>query len=98
MITYNPIGAIDEGKVLKRWFHYIFQDVRQVALTPWSTAKRPASLPFWQTCTDYPFDDPEGRRMFNQYGSILYDRRFRKARRRRQGRGTGGGAGAVVRP
>ena len=33
-----------------------------------------------QIGADYPFDDPEARRMFNYYGSILYGTRFRKAR------------------
>ena len=33
-----------------------------------------------QIGADYPFDDPEARRIFNYYGSILYGRRFRKAR------------------
>ena len=34
-----------------------------------------------QLGADYPFNDPEARRIFNYYGSILYGRRFRKARR-----------------
>ena len=29
---------------------------------------------------DYPFDDPEARRSFNHYGSIMYGWRFKKAR------------------
>ncbi len=33
-----------------------------------------------QIGADYPFDDPEARRIFNYYGSILHGRRFRKAR------------------
>ncbi|WP_428115587.1 hypothetical protein [Candidatus Poriferisodalis sp.] len=36
-----------------------------------------------QIGADYPFDDPEARRMFNYYGSILYGTRFRKARAER---------------
>ena len=37
-----------------------------------------------QLGADYPFRDPEARRVFNYYGSILYGRRFRKAKRPRQ--------------
>ena len=33
-----------------------------------------------QIGADYPFDDPEARRSFNYYGSILYGRGFRKAK------------------
>ena len=33
-----------------------------------------------QTGADYPFDDSEAKRWFNYYGSIMYGRRFRKAR------------------
>ena len=33
-----------------------------------------------QIGTDYPFQDPEARRIFNYYGSILHGWRFRKAR------------------
>ena len=33
-----------------------------------------------QIGADYPFHDLEARRIFNYYGSILYGRRFRKAR------------------
>ena len=33
-----------------------------------------------QIGADYPFSDPEARRWFNYYGSILYGWRFRKAR------------------
>ncbi|MCY3737005.1 MAG: FAD-dependent oxidoreductase [Gemmatimonadaceae bacterium] len=33
-----------------------------------------------QIGADYPFDDPEARRSFNHYGSILYGWRFRKAK------------------
>ena len=33
-----------------------------------------------QIGADYPFDDPEARRSFNYYGSILYGWRFKKAR------------------
>ena len=33
-----------------------------------------------QVGADYPFHDPEARRIFNYYGSILYGWRFRKAR------------------
>ena len=33
-----------------------------------------------QLGADYPFNDPEARRIFNYYGSILHGRRFRKAR------------------
>ena len=33
-----------------------------------------------QLGADYPFNDPEARRIFNYYGSILYGWRFRKAR------------------
>ena len=33
-----------------------------------------------QLGADYPFDDEEARQVFNYYGSILYGRRFRKAR------------------
>ena len=29
--------------------------------------------------SDYHFDDPEAKRLFNYYGSIMYGRRFRKA-------------------
>ena len=32
-----------------------------------------------QLGADYPFDDPEAKRWFNYYGSILYGRRFRRA-------------------
>ena len=32
-----------------------------------------------QLGADYPFDDPEARRMFNYYGSVMYGWRFRKA-------------------
>ncbi len=33
LVTYNPISAIDEGKVVKRWwFQHIVHDVRHVAL------------------------------------------------------------------
>ncbi|MDE2707111.1 MAG: FAD-dependent oxidoreductase [Gemmatimonadota bacterium] len=33
-----------------------------------------------QVGADYPFDDPEARRVFNYYGSIMYGWRFRKAK------------------
>ena len=33
-----------------------------------------------QLGADYPFDDPEARRWFNYYGSLMYGWRFRKAR------------------
>ena len=33
-----------------------------------------------QLGADYPFDDPDARRMFNYYGSIMYGWRFRKAK------------------
>ena len=33
-----------------------------------------------QMGADYPFDDPEARRVFNYYGSIMYGWRFRKAK------------------
>ena len=33
-----------------------------------------------QMGADYPFDDPEARRSFNHYGSILYGWRFKKAK------------------
>ena len=33
-----------------------------------------------QIGADYPFDDPEARRSFNYYGSIMYGWRFRKAK------------------
>ncbi len=33
-----------------------------------------------QLGADYHFDDPEARRWFNHYGSLMYGRRFRKAR------------------
>ena len=33
-----------------------------------------------QIGADYPFDDPEARRMFNYYGRILHGWRFRKAK------------------
>ena len=33
-----------------------------------------------QIGADYPFDDPEARRSFNHYGSIMYGWRFRKAK------------------
>ena len=33
-----------------------------------------------QIGADYPFDDPEARRMFNYYGRILHGGRFRKAK------------------
>ena len=33
-----------------------------------------------QLGADYPFDDPEARRFFNYYGSIMYGWRFRKAK------------------
>ena len=33
-----------------------------------------------QLGADYPFDDPEARRTFNHYGSIMYGGRFRKAK------------------
>ena len=32
-----------------------------------------------QVGADYPFDDPEAKRSFNYYGSILYGSRFKKA-------------------
>ena len=33
LVTYNPISAIDEGKVVKRWwFQHVVHDVRHVAL------------------------------------------------------------------
>ena len=32
-----------------------------------------------QLGADYPFEDPEARKMFNYYGSIMYGSRFRKA-------------------
>ncbi|MYA19031.1 MAG: NAD(P)-binding protein [Chloroflexi bacterium] len=32
-----------------------------------------------QLGADYPFDDPEARKMFNYYGGIMYGSRFRKA-------------------
>ncbi len=35
-----------------------------------------------QLGADYPFDDPDARRMFNYYGSIMYGWRFRKAKGR----------------
>ena len=34
-----------------------------------------------QMGADYPFNDPEARRTFNYYGSIMYGWRFKKARR-----------------
>ena len=34
-----------------------------------------------QIGADYPFDDPEAKRLFNYYGSILHGRRFRKVKR-----------------
>ncbi len=34
-----------------------------------------------QLGADYPFDDPEARRLFNYYGSILHGVRFRKVKR-----------------
>ena len=34
-----------------------------------------------QLGADYPFDDEEARQVFNYYGSMMYGRRFRKARR-----------------
>ncbi|MXZ90038.1 MAG: hypothetical protein F4W95_10635 [Chloroflexi bacterium] len=34
-----------------------------------------------QLGADYPFNDPEARRIFNYYGNIMHGRRFRKARR-----------------
>ena len=37
-----------------------------------------------QLGADYPFDDPEARRMFNYYGSILHGLRFKKAKRRKR--------------
>ncbi len=33
-----------------------------------------------QMGADYPFDDPEARRSFNHYGSIMYGWRFKKAK------------------
>ncbi len=36
-----------------------------------------------QIGADYPFDDPEARRVFNYYGSIMYGWRFRKAKARK---------------
>ncbi len=33
-----------------------------------------------QLGADYPFDDPEARRIFNYYGSIMYGWRFKKAK------------------
>ena len=33
-----------------------------------------------QLGADYPFDDPRARRTFNYYGSIMYGRRFNKAK------------------
>ncbi len=33
-----------------------------------------------QIGADYPFDDPEAKRVFNYYGSIMYGWRFRKAK------------------
>ncbi len=33
-----------------------------------------------QLGADYPFDDPAARRTFNYYGSILYGRRFKRAK------------------
>ncbi len=36
-----------------------------------------------QMGADYPFDDPEARRSFNHYGSILYGWRFKKAKGRK---------------
>ena len=33
-----------------------------------------------QLGADYPFDDPEARRMFNYYGSILHGWGFKKAK------------------
>jgi len=33
-----------------------------------------------QVGADYPFDDPEARRVFNYYGSIMYGWRFRQAK------------------
>ena len=37
-----------------------------------------------QLGADYPFDDPEARRSFNHYGSIMYGWRFRKAKMSKQ--------------
>ncbi len=37
-----------------------------------------------QIGADYPFDDPEARRTFNHYGSLMYGWRFRKAKRPRR--------------
>ena len=34
-----------------------------------------------QLGADYPFDDPEAKRLFNYYGRILHGRRFRKVKR-----------------
>ena len=39
-----------------------------------------------QIGADYPFDDPEARRSFNHYGSILHGWRFRKTKAARRSR------------
>ncbi len=43
-----------------------------------------------QMGADYPFDDPEARRVFNHYGSIMYGWGFRRARGRRRPGAAGG--------
>ena len=44
-----------------------------------------------QIGADYPFDDPEARRMFNYYGSIMHGWRFRKAKGRKPSSSSGKG-------
>ncbi|MCY4085855.1 MAG: FAD-dependent oxidoreductase [Actinomycetia bacterium] len=36
-----------------------------------------------QIGAEYPFDDPDARRLFNHYGRVMHGRHFRKAKRRK---------------
>ena len=104
LVTYNPVSAIDEGKIVKRWwFQHVVHDLRHVLWLVYLFRFIQGRRRTWhagahtlinsqETClvsglaaarqlgADYHFDDEEARRTFNYYGSILYGRRFRKAR------------------
>ncbi|MCY3922114.1 MAG: FAD-dependent oxidoreductase [Chloroflexota bacterium] len=103
LVTYNPISAIEEQKVIHRgWFQHVVHDVKHVVLLvnlfrfiqgrrgTWHCGAH-TLINSQETCfvtglsvarqlgADYPFDDPEAKRWFNHYGSILHGRNFREA-------------------
>ena len=93
-MTYNPLSRIDDEKIIGRWwFQHIVHDVRHVAFLVriWHCGAH-TLVNSQETCfvsglaaarqigAGYPFDDPEARRSFNYYGSIMYGWRFRRAK------------------